>query len=149
MRKALLVAAMLLSACTVGDVTGNGGPTTGDPGPAGDTGEEDTGTQQAPVEPVDEDGDGVPDGLDLDGDGVADIDLDDLLCDEPLLDGDGDGVPDGVDLDCDGAADLDLGEIDLPELPPDLCIPELIDEDGDGFPDGLDVDCDGVSDFSF
>ena len=75
---------------------------------------------------IDEDDEGQPDGVDLDGDGEIDFDLDEL-CDDPIVDEDGDGVPEALDLDCDGT--------------PDICI---VDQDGDGEPDGIDVACDGT-----
>src|SRR5690606_27966416 len=68
---------------------------------------------------IDADGDGQPDGVDLDGDGVADVDFGDL-CDEPIVDEDGDGVPEGIDFDCDGNVDIAL------------CAEPLVDDDGDG-----------------
>jgi hypothetical protein len=84
---------------------------------------------------IDGDGDGEPDGLDLDCDGQIDL----AWCDQPLVDRDGDGAPDGLDFDCDGAADVDL---DLPEV----CIPQLIDDNDDHLPEGIDTDCDGAAD---
>ena len=83
---------------------------------------------------VDEDGDGTPDGLDLDGDGAADLGFD-PSCSAPI-DQDGDGTPDGIDLDCDGAVDIAA------------CDQPVIDDDGDGIPEGIDLDCDGVADIA-
>lgn len=49
---------------------------------------------------VDENNDGTPDGVDIDGDGKTDIPLN-----PSLVDPDGDGVDD-IDLDGDGVADI-------------------------------------------
>src|SRR5688572_19909832 len=80
--------------------------------PADDT----TGSSQTAsnLEVDDTDGDGIPDGVDLDCDGTADLVFDDLIdlpdppdvCIPGLIDDDGDGIPDGIDLDCDGVIDL-------------------------------------------
>jgi hypothetical protein len=81
---------------------------------------------------IDTDGDGIPDALDVDGDGTADVSLG-APCDAPLVDADADGVPDGLDLDCDGTADVTW------------CTHPIIDADGDGVPDGIDLNCDGTA----
>ena len=96
----------------------------------------DSGT--ANYEPVDTDGDGVPDFQDLDSDndsvpdvvegnsGCADSNPQNSVCDGP--DSDGDGVPDSID-NTDGTG---IGGYDDPP-----------DTDGDGEPDYQDVDSDG------
>src|SRR2546423_3765935 len=66
---------------------------------------------------VDKNHDGKPDGLDLNGDGILDVNIH-ALCSNPIVDTNGDGVPDGLDLDCDGT-------IDIP-----LCLDPLIDTNG-------------------
>jgi hypothetical protein len=81
---------------------------------------------------IDTAGDGLPDALDVDGDGTADVSLG-APCDQPLVDADADGVPDGLDLDCDGTADVTW------------CTHPIIDADGDGVPDGIDLNCDGTA----
>jgi hypothetical protein len=126
----LFAAAIALPACA------------GDPPP-------DTSQTQDEVGLLDTDADGIPDAVDLDDDGVADISLADFLGCNPLIDDDADGIPDGLDFDCDGVADFALDLPPLPPLPPPSCVPGLIDSDADGVPDGLDIDCDGVADFSF
>ena len=118
-------------------------------------------TQASTYQPVDSNGDGVPDGIDLDGDGVIDVSFDDLDldcdgtvdvdlsqlpdgdiiilggdCRSEAIDTDGDGTLDGFDVDCDGQVDVS-------------CIPVLHDDDGDGQVDGIDTDCDGQVDVSF
>ncbi|MFO0024181.1 MAG: MopE-related protein, partial [Deltaproteobacteria bacterium] len=89
----------------------------------------------------------IPDGVDLDCDGVADMDLgvdvDDWLeCRLPAItDGDADGIPDGVDMDCDGACDVDIeaeAYAACESAPADL---------GD-LPFGIDLDCDSLLDVS-
>jgi hypothetical protein len=82
---------------------------------------------------IDDDGDGVPEGIDLDGDGESDIDVG-AICEDILVDDDGDGQPDALDLDCDGEVDIAW------------CEQPLIDDDGDGIPEGIDLNCDGESD---
>ena len=95
------------------------------------------------MEPSDEDGDLVPDVLDLDddNDGILDTDENELGID-PSADNDGDGIPNFIDVDdrgdgmpagCDDA-DAD-GSCDQPI--------ELFDEDGDGTPNHFDLDSDG------
>ncbi|MFP4394016.1 MAG: hypothetical protein ACLFTI_02030 [Anaerolineales bacterium] len=84
-----------------------------------------------PTDPVDSDGDGVPDyqDPDSDGDGIPDSE-------EGYGDSDGDGVPDYQDPDDDGDGIPTEDEIgDDPENP--------VDSDGDGVPDYLDPDDDG------
>src|SRR6185295_507935 len=78
---------------------------------------------------VDQDGDGIPDCIDVDNDGQctsADQPLSPPMCLPAPIDDDGDGIPDGVDLDCDGV-------IDVPGN--NNCVPAAIDDDGDGIPD--------------
>jgi hypothetical protein len=64
---------------------------------------------------VDQDRDGVTDGVDVDSDGRADYNIPPCpsctpgwgpVCDDPLVDSDGDGIPDGLDLNCDGVVDI-------------------------------------------
>ena len=85
---------------------------------------------------IDEDGDGRPDGIDYDGDGIIDGPLPGGKTKDGrgvYVDIDGDGIPDGVDYDGDGR--------------PDGAGPDgrgtLVDVDGDGIPDGIDYDGDG------
>ena len=54
---------------------------------------------------VDQDQDGLPDAIDIDGDGVPDVQID-ALCEDPLVDADHDGVPEGIDQNCDGTIDV-------------------------------------------
>ncbi|MEO8083675.1 MAG: hypothetical protein ABI780_07635, partial [Ardenticatenales bacterium] len=89
--------------------------------------------------PVDTDGDGVRDFLDLDSDndGVSDL----VEGGQPgIVDADGDGVADGPDADHDGIVDSadgnDAGFGDAGDPPP-------ANPDGDGLPSYLDRDSDG------
>jgi OOP family OmpA-OmpF porin len=75
---------------------------------------------------VDSDGDGIPDGLDLEPGTPMGAVVDST---GTGLDGDGDGVPDGVDVE--------------PMTPPGAIVDALgaaLDSDGDGVPDGLDME---------
>ncbi len=88
-------------------------------------------------DPVDTDGDGMPDfqDLDADGDGIPDIIEGDVDCD----DADGDNQCDGADTDGDGIPDSadqtnGFGDTDVNDPP---------DTDGDGAPDFQDEDADG------
>src|SRR5580765_3643096 len=93
-----------------------------------------TSTSTADLKLIDTNGDGKPDAIDLDQDGVADLKFG-AACANPIIDVNHDGIPDGIDFDCDGTADI--------SLPSPPCTPALIDSDGDGNPDGIDLDCDG------
>jgi hypothetical protein len=109
MRTSLLIAAALLFAagCATTDVD--------DQEPGGGDGDQTGQTDQL----VDTDDDGNPDEIDLDCDGIGDVDLDEL-CENPMIDEDGDGVPEALDLDCDGT--------------PEICI----------VGEAMDIGCDGT-----
>ena len=112
--------------------------------------------------PVDTDGDGHDDYLDLDSDNDGISDADETGGD-PVLDSDADGTPDRLDLDADadtipdvveaGNGDLDTdgdGRIDgiasndsEPDGLDDRALPSPADSDADGTPDHLDRDSDG------
>ena len=118
--------------------------------------------------PVDSDGDGVIDAIDLDDDNDG---IPDDVEGNGLLDTDGDGIPDSLDLDSDndglpdvaegGNGEFDLdgdgrmdGGVDADGIPLDAS-GNVTDSDGDGIPDsqepnGVDVstdtDGDGISD---
>lgn len=89
---------------------------------------------------IDEDNDGITDGVDFDNDGIVDL---------GLLDLDHDGAPDAVDVDRDGETDYYLciedGRNTIRDAP--SCSGSeivLVDDDDDGLPDGFDTDGDGV-----
>jgi hypothetical protein len=108
-----------------------------------------------PLNPLDTDGDGIPDWLDLDsdGDGIPDsiekgsdgtnpVDTDgDGTPDYLDLDSDGDGIPDTVEGDADPDVDMitDTDKNGIPDVLEDY-VPT--DTDGDGTPDYLDLDSD-------
>ena len=95
--------------------------------------------------PIDQDGNGYPDGYDLDCDGSIDSwgTPPGSSCWPKPVDDDGDGNIDGLDTDCDGVADRTVS----PPTTPD-CWPRPVDVDGDGDPDAVDFDCDGTQDTS-
>jgi gliding motility-associated-like protein len=100
------------------------------------------------LNPVDTDGDGIPDyqDTDSDGDGIQDA-VEDSGCTGTApctpTDTDGDGIPNYLDLDSDNDGILDSYEnsVCTPTVP-------LCDTDGDGIPNYLDLDSDndGISD---
>jgi hypothetical protein len=126
---------------------------------------EDSTTAKPQYNLVDADKNGLPDGIDIDGDGVVDVKID-ALCKNPLVDKDADGIPEAIDLDCDGKAEIELCadilvdadqdgdpdgvdfdcdgqvDVDLPD-PGNICVPDIIDGNADGIPEGIDLDCDG------
>jgi len=100
--------------------------------------------------------------IDIDGDGIVDV-----VIDNDQLPDDGTVTPDpgtdpcwpwletgGIDVDCDGVADYDDGGYAPPTEPTseedpssgEACDPVLMDIDGDGNEDGVDMNCDGVAD---
>ncbi|MEO0322409.1 MAG: hypothetical protein AAF447_05605 [Myxococcota bacterium] len=99
-----------------------------------------TDREEGLAEGVDADGDGTPDGLDLDSDDNGRSDSLDAFRDSSgaLGDLDGDGVLDFRDADDDGD-----GIPDVVELGPNPVFPR--DTDADGIPDFRDVDSDGDS----
>ncbi|MGD9486208.1 hypothetical protein WDH52_23720 [Streptomyces sp. TRM70308] len=102
------------SAGTTGDSDGDGIPNSVEAG--GD-----------PANPVDTDGDGTPDFLDLDSDGDGILDSVEAGVDPANpVDSDGDGVPDFLDTDSDGDGATDAEE-------------GTGDDDGDGVPNYLDA----------
>ena len=87
-------------------------------------------------DPIDTDGDGVPDWDDLDDDNDGIPDVEELGGEGLVGDADGDHVPDWNDSDVATCLDVDLDG---------LCdsLPVEIDFDGDGIPNHLDLDADG------
>lgn len=81
----------------------------------------------------DDNGDGIPDLPDADGDNIADV----HEGRDENRDTDGDGTPDYLDADSDGdgISDLDEAGDDLSGTPP-------LDSDADGIPDFVDLDAD-------
>jgi len=125
---------------------------------------------------IDEDNDGEYDFIDLDCNGLYDLQLGEpvsgMACIPAVLDTDMDGSYDSIDINCNGEVDfaiatlpcntpidensdgvfdgIDLdcdGGIDI-ALENVPCEPEIIDEDSDGVPDGIDTDCDGTIDMT-
>ncbi|MDO6462490.1 JDVT-CTERM domain-containing protein, partial [Granulosicoccaceae sp. 1_MG-2023] len=102
----------------------------------------------APLSPIDTDGDGQADHLDLDADndGVTDlleaggVDLNGDGRVDGMADADGDGIPDTVDADQTGGVDSDGDGIDDAA---DVDFVQAEDRDGDGIVDGMDPDADG------
>src|SRR5512135_1884087 len=66
---------------------------------------------------VDQNHDGLTDGIDVNGDGREDYLMscppctpgDSPVCADPLIDSNHDGIPDGIDLNCDGVIDIAFG----------------------------------------
>jgi hypothetical protein len=118
-----------------------------------------------PDNPVDTDGDGIPDYLDLDsdGDGISDsveagedpsnpVDTDgNGIPDYQDVDADGDGIPDAVEagedpsnpVDTDGNGIPDYQDVDADGDGIPDAVEGTVDTDGDGIPDYLDLDSDG------
>jgi hypothetical protein len=87
---------------------------------------------------IDEDGDGDDDFLDLDCNGVNDLQLGISRCDSVLSDKDSNDIPEKTKRDCDGDIAVNSTK----------CIPRVIDSDDNGTLDGIDTDCNMVVDFS-
>jgi len=129
------------------NTTNAGGSTNGGTVPTGFPDLDNAGGDRDWRDPIDHDGDGIPDNTDIDddNDGI----LDTL---ETNADTDGDGIPNSLDLDSDNDGIPDIIEVGGPDANGDGIVDNFIDTNGDGLDDNiaanplpnLDTDGDGI-----